>query len=49
MVVTKDGIFEVFGKDSDPWAAHPVKVLPYLPNIGLNLPWGVVGYHMYVF
>ena len=46
MVVTEDGIFEVIGKDSNPWNAHPVKVLPLQLNIGINLPWGLVGYHM---
>ena len=46
MVITKDGIFEVFGKESNPWSARPVKVLPSCPEIGLNLPWGVIGYHM---
>ena len=46
MVVTEDGIFEVFGKESNPWNAHPVKTLPYETNIGVNLPWVLVGYHM---
>lgn len=46
MVVTEDGIFEVFGTDSDPWNAHPINVLPYKPNIGVDLPWGLIGVHM---
>ena len=46
MVVTEEGIFEVIGKDSNPWTAHPVKVLPLQLNIGMELPWGLVVYHM---
>ena len=46
MVVTKDGIFEVFGKESNPWNAYQVQVLPYKPNIGLDLPWVLIGVHM---
>ena len=46
MVYTDEGIFEVLGKESDPWNAHPVKVLPYGPNLGINLPWDLVGYHV---
>ena len=47
MVVTKDGIFEVFGKESNPWTAHQVKTLPFKPKIGVELPWSQVGLHMY--
>ena len=45
IIVTKEGIFEVFGKDKRPWKAHEVKVAPFAPNIGVELPWSEVGIH----
>ena len=47
MVVTNDGIFEVFGNESSPWTARRVKTLPFKPKIGIELPWSQVGLHMY--
>ena len=47
MVVTKDGIYEVFGEESNrTWNAYKIQVLPFRPNIGLDLPWGLIGVHM---
>ena len=46
-VVTREGIFEIFGpEEDDGWQAHPVKVKAFEPNIGFNLPWDLVGVYM---
>ena len=46
LIATKDGrLLEVFGQESDPWKAYEVRVEPFEPNIGLQLPWSKVGVH----
>ena len=47
LVVTKDGIFEVFGTEQSPWEAYPVILEPFRPECGIDLPWYLVGIHRY--
>ena len=45
LVVTENGIFEVFGTERAPWQAYPVIVEAFRPDCGIDLPWSMIGIH----